>query len=367
MNFSITRSTSRLPAGVLAGAFLLAAGCVQEQLAPPENRPVTAFRVSLGQSAGEIAYSGEVRPRYESPLSFRVPGKMVARLVDVGDVVRPGQALARLDPEDQQLNIEAARSQLAAARADHDQAQADLARYAELLEKKFISEAEFDRRRTAFEVARSRLEQAAAQLSVAENQAAYTELRTDHGGVITAIHVESGQVVSAGQPVLQLARIEQKEVLISVPENRLAELRDTGEIDIVLWASPDRRYRGRVREVSPAADTVTRTYAVRISLLDADPGVRIGMTAAVYLRATAQANAIELPATAVFQQDGQAAVWLIDPDSSQVRAVPVEIDGFVDDKVVLRAGLSPGDMVVRAGVHKLFDGEQVRVLGEDGA
>ncbi|MEX0959735.1 MAG: efflux RND transporter periplasmic adaptor subunit [Burkholderiales bacterium] len=367
MNDPIAQPELTPRAVAVSAVLLLASACAQEQPAPPESRPVTAVQVSVGRQAGEVAYSGEVQPRYVSALSFRVPGKIVARLVDIGDVVEPGQVLARLDPEDQKLNFEAARSQLAAAQADHDQTKADLARYADLLEKKFISEAEFDRRRTVYEVARAQLEQARARLAVAENQAGYTELAADHAGVITSIDAEAGQVVSAGQPVLRLARTEQKEVQISVPENRLAELRNAKEIDIVLWASPDRRYRGRVREVSPAADAVTRTYAARISLLDADASVRIGMTAAVYLRGLSRADSIELPATAVFQQDGRAAVWRIDPATSQVQAVPVEVDRFVEDRVVLRSGLNAGDLVVRAGVHKLFEGEKVRVLGEDGA
>jgi multidrug efflux system membrane fusion protein len=345
----------------------LTAACTQEQAPVAESRAVEAVRVSIERHAAEVGYSGEVKPRFESALSFRVPGKMIVRLVDVGDLVSPGQALARLDPEDQRLNTDAARSQLAAAQADYEQAKADLARYAELLEKKFISQAEFDRRRTTYEVAKSRLEQARAQLAFAENQAAYTELRADHAGVITAILVEAGQVVSAGQPVLRLARTGDKEVQISVPENRLSELRDAREIDIVLWAAPERRYRGRVREVSPAADAVTRTYAVRISLLDADPAVRIGMTASATLRGIAREELIDLPATAVFQQDGGAAVWRIDPASKEVREVPVQIERYVDDRVLLRGGLNAGDLVVRAGVHKLFSGEKVRVLGEGGA
>jgi multidrug efflux system membrane fusion protein len=351
---------------LLALAATLLGGCSQETPLPPEPRAVVAVRVSVGAESGEVAYSGEVKPRHETALSFRVAGKMVARLVDVGVSVIRGQVLARLDPEDQQLNEEAAKSQLAAAQADYDQARADLARYAELLEKKFISEAEFDRRRTVYDVARARLEQAKAQLGVVRNQAAYTELRADHPGVITTVQAEVGQVVAAGQTVVRLARTGEKEVEISIPENKLGELNAAREIAVTLWAAPQKVYRGRVREVSPSADAVTRTYAARISVLDPDAAMKLGMTANVFLRGIARGPAIELPASAVFRQGDKAAVWLIDPASQQVKAVAVEVGRYHEDRVSIRAGLKDGDVVVRAGVHKLFEGEKVRVLEERG-
>lgn len=328
---------------------------------------VNTVRVVVGAQAGEAAYSGDVRARYESALGFRVPGKIVNRAVDVGNRVERGALLARLDPEDQRLNTEAARSQLAAAQADYDQTKADLARYGELLEKKFISEAEFERRRTAYDVAKARLEQAQTQLDVTRNQTAYTELRADHAGVITSVQAEVGQVVAAGQVVVRLARTTEKEIEIAIPENRLSELNAARQIAITLWATPDRSYRGRVREVSPAADAVTRTYAARIAVLDADADMKLGMTANVLLKGGAKTAMVELPATAVFKQGDKVAVWVVDPASQQVKAVPVEIGRYYEDKVSVVSGLKDGDRVVRAGVHKLFEGEKVRLLDEAGA
>ena len=365
MNDSAERLLRRWALWLLLSSVWISA-CSKEAPPPPAKRMVNTIRVVMGAQPGEAAYSGDVRARYESALGFRVPGKIVSRAVDVGDRVARGALLARLDPQDQRLNAEAARSQLAAAQADHDQAKADLARYAELLEKKFISEAEFERRRTAFDVAKARLEQAQAEFDVTRNQAAYTELRSDHAGVITSVQAEVGQVVAAGQVVVRLARTVEKEIEINVPENRLSELNDASQIQITLWAAPERTYRGRVREVSPAADAVTRTSAARIAVQDADAAMKLGMTANVFLRGSARTPVIELPATAVFKQGDRVAVWVVDAASQQVKAVPVEVGRYYEDKVSVLSGLKDGDRVVRAGVHKLFEGEKVRVL-EEGA
>jgi RND family efflux transporter MFP subunit len=363
----VSTCASRLCALAVLTVLVAFSGCSKETSKPPEVRAVTAVRVAVGVQSDTVAYSGEVRPRFETALGFRVAGKIVARLVDVGGKVAAGQVLAKLDPEDQRLNQDSARSQLAVAKADFDQAKAELARYADLLEKKFISEAEFDRRRTDYDVAKARLDQAEAQLGVTRNQAAYTQLRADHSGVVTAVRAEVGQVVSAGQTVLLVARTGEKEIEISVPENKLGELNAAKEITVTLWAAPNKVYRGQVREISPAADAVTRTYAIRVSVPNADPAMRLGMTANVYLRGISRGHMVELPATAVFKRDGGVAVWVVDESSGKVKTVPVEVARYQEDKVSISAGLNGGELVVRAGVHKLFEGEKVRVLEEAGA
>ena len=347
-----------------AGAIvvLLAAGCKGEEAPPAPVRAVNVVRVNPDQQAEEVAYSGEIKPRYETALGFRVGGKLVERFVDVGDVVKAGSVLARLDPEDQKLNSQAVRSRLAAADAAYKQAKGDYTRYKDLYEQKFISRAEFERRRTDFDVAEAQLAQVRAELAVTENQASYTRLRADHAGVVTAIEAEVGQVVGAGQTVFRVARTSEKEVAISVPERKLGELDAATEIFITLWAEPDRRFRGRVREVSPVADPVTRTYAVRIAMIEADGSVGLGMTANVYLLGIAGERTVQLPATAIFQQGDDAAVWRVEPASGGVNAVPVKVVRYFEDKAAVTGELAEGDMVVRAGVHKLFEGESVRVL-----
>lgn len=353
--------------GIAALAVLLAvaaAGCSEKPQPAPEPRLVNVVRVTVGSSNNDVAYSGEVRARYETNLSFRVAGKIVARNVEVGGLVKKGDVLARLDPEDQQLNTKGAQSQLAAAKSEFEQNKAELERYTDLLQKNFISKAEFDRWQNAYNVSKARLEQAQAQLAVTRNQAGYTELAADHAGVVTAIPIEVGQVVAAGQTVMKLARTDDCEVVISIPENRLSELSNAREIDVSLWADPGKTYRGKLREVSPAADPVTRTYAAKISVLNADAAMKLGMTANAYLRGVQRKASVMLPATALFQDNGHAAVWIVDKATAQVKLVPVEVGEYIEDKVAVLSGLNPGDTVVRAGVHKLFAGEKVRTSEE---
>ena len=357
------RIRALVPASLLA---LSAAGggCSEQSPPIPEPRLVNVVRASFGSTSNDVGYSGEVRARYETDLSFRVPGKIVARNVEVGSNVRQGDVLARLDREDQQLNAQSAQSQLAAAKSEYQQSKAELERYTDLYQKQFISKAEFDRRENAYNVAKAKLDQAQAQLAVTRNQTGYTDLSADHAGVVTAILIEVGQVVAAGQPVVKLARTGEREVDISIPENRLAELNAAGRFDISLWANPDKIYDGKLRELSPSADPVTRTYAARISVRNADAAMKLGMTATVYLRGVRHAASVLLPATALFQKNGAPAVWIVDPKNSQVKLVPVGIGEYVEDNVTVLSGLAQGDLVVRAGVHKLFAGEKVRVREE---
>jgi len=356
-------STSRtiLLAAALAAAL---AGCGKQEAQAPAPRPVIAQVVGAKPAESANLYSGEVRARYENDLAFRVGGKVVARFVDVGATVKKGESLARLDPQDLQLNVESARQQLAAAEADHVLARAELERYRELRAKQYVSQAVLDARESTFNTTKARLEQARAQAQVARNQSSYTTLVAESDGVITAVNVEAGQVVSAGQPVMRFARPEEKEVAINVPETRLGELRDAGEVLIMVWAAPDKPYRGRVREIAPNADAATRTFAAKISFVQPDAAVRLGMTANVAIGDHSGVEVITLPLTALTQVDGKPAVWVVDPQTSKVNLRPVAIGAYREDGVTVRDGLRSGEVVVTAGVHKLLPGETVRVISE---
>lgn len=329
-----------------------------EQTLPPL---VVTQQVVASDARTQATFAGEVRARSESALGFRVGGKITERLVDVGAAVKAGTPLARMDARDLQLGAAAAKSQLAMAQADLTQAQADYTRYSDLFQKKFVSAAEIDKRKATLDVAEARLAQARAQLNVADNQSTYAVLVADRAGVITAVEADLGQVVAAGQTVVRLARDGEKEVLITVPENRLADVQAVRDIVVTLWAAQNVRYTGKIREIAPNADAVTRTYAVRIAVADADAAMRLGMTANVAMRQAEAGDVMVLPLTALYQQGEKSALWVVDAASQTVKLAPVKVGVFREDAVTITAGVKSGDIVVTAGVHKLTAGQKVRL------
>lgn len=340
---------------------LLLTACGEPESPPPQKpRAVLAYPVALGNAATAAEYSGEIRARHEVALGFRVAGKLVARPVEAGDRVAPGTVLARLDPVDLDQARRAVEAQLAAAQAEQRFAEAELARYQDLFQEKFVSRAALEARETALESAREKVRGARAQGAIAGNQAGYTVLHSDSASVVAAVAAETGQVLAAGQTVLRLARSGELEVLVAVPENRVAELERAGDLAVVLWAAPEKRYRGRVREIAPQADPVTRTYAARISVLNADAQVRLGQTARVLLGAHSGQGVTLIPAGAVFQQGKQPAVWVIGADA-KVHLRPIQVAAWREDGVALRGGLAAGERIVAAGAYKLTEGEAVRV------
>lgn len=352
-----------LVAAALAAALLSA--CSKPQPPAEAPRPVAVHTLAAVPVTAGALYSGEVRARYESDLAFRVAGKIVERRVDVGAAVKPGQVLARLDPADAALALEAARAQLAAAQNEFAFAKAEVERYRDLVAKNFVSRSVLDAKETAFRSAAARVEQARAQTGVAGHQAAYTTLVADQVGVITAISAEVGQVVKDSVAVMKLARDGEREVSIAVPEGRIAALRQAGAVGVRLAADPDATLAGRVREIAPGADAATRTYAVRVTIVDPPPALRLGMTASVILPdAGSAAGALLVPATAVFEHQGGSAVWIMQPDGPLVRAVlrKVEVRQFREDGVLLAGGVKAGETIAVAGVHKIVAGQQLQPL-----
>ncbi len=361
------RALSALTLAALLGPLsLLLAACEQPAPPPEPIRPVRVATVTPQAFEGRSTYTGEVRARYETNVSFRIGGKIVARYVEIGSEVKKGTLLARLDSEDTRLAIENARAQVNAAQADQVQTQADLARYRKLYDTKVISQAEMDRRNAVADASAARLESARSQLRVTQNQMGYTELTADADGVITSIAVEAGQVVSAGQTVLRLARPEEKEVVFNVAENRLDELRRASAIRISLWAQTDQSFPGVVREIAPGADPVTRTYAVKVSVQNAPPTMRLGMTTSVTILQRGEEGMVALPLSALYQEQDKPAVWVFDPDSETVSLRRVQVSAYVERYVLINDGLKRGEKVVTAGVHKLIPNQKVRLLPEAG-
>ena len=342
---------------VAATCLALALSACGNGEAPPPVAPKVLVQPAGTSNPGITVYTGEIRARHEVDLSFRVGGKIAARLVDSGMPVKAGQTLARLDPADLLLSRQAAEAQVAAAESEFTTASAERSRYADLLGKRFVSQAAFDAKENAFRSAQARLEQARAQSRISGNQAGYGTLVAEHEGVITAVLADAGQVVSAGQPVFRLARPEEKEVAIAIPEGRLAELKAARQIAVNLWAQPDLVMAGEIRELAAAADPATRTYAARIRLVDPAPAAQLGMTARVILGAPSGAT-IVVPLTAVVDNGKGPQVWVVADGKVTIR--PVEIATFREDGAAIASGLKTGEMVILTGQRRLADGQAVQ-------
>lgn len=357
-----------LHALLLAGLAVLAA-CSKPEPAPAPVRAVRTLTVAPQSAGGVQEYAGEVRARTESRLGFRVGGKIVRRDADLGDNVKAGQLLAQLDPQDLRLGQEAAKAALSAAQVNHDQAAADFKRFKELRDQGFISSAELERRETALKAALAQLEQARAQSSVQGNQAAYASLLADAKGVITAVEAEPGMVVAAGTPVLRLAHDGPRDVVFAVPEDKLALIRQLagvpGRFSVKLWGDDSAALPASIREISAAADPVTRTFLVKADVGKAP--VKLGQTATVRVELPQTAGVTKLPLTALKEEQGRSIVWVVDRQSMTVRAQAVQVAGADGNDAVITGGLQPGQVVVTAGVHVLNPGQTVKFYVEPGA
>jgi len=321
---------------------------------------VRAEQVGVLAARSSTRYTGEVHARYETDLAFRVAGRAQSRAVEVGTQVRAGQTIATLDPSDYALAATAAQAQRVAAESEAKLAQQDLQRYTELRAQNFIAQAELDRRQTATDAAQARVRQLRAEATRQGNQQAYTRLSAPHAGVVTALFVEAGQVVAAGQPVAQLAKNGEREVSINVPENALDALRAARTLKIGLWSAPGVSYAGRLRELSPMADAASRTYRARVSILQPDAAVKLGMTATVEVDGQATSS-LSVPQSALFKISGQPQVWVVDQKTGKVAARSVRLGELTGDRAAIVTGLIAGEWVVTAGVHKIAPGQQVRV------
>jgi membrane fusion protein, multidrug efflux system len=296
-------------------------------------------------------------------LSFRVAGKLVARQVDVGDHVRKGQVLAQLDQNDYRLAVQDLRAQLASAVANRDFLRDEVARYRELVTQNVISPPEFDRHHTAYTTARERVAALEAQLGHALNQLAYTELAADRDGVVTALEVEKGQVISAGQAVVKLAQLDEKDIHFDVPEHRLPALTRRQAVNITLWADHERRLNGQIREIASSADPASRTYRIKATLLEDQETAQLGMTATVWIHSN-MSSRMTIPLSAVFtpqNQPGQPHVWLVDEQTGTVRSVPVQVGEPLDGEHIAVTGLVSGQLLISAGVQRLAEGQAVRL------
>ncbi|SIQ16773.1 membrane fusion protein, multidrug efflux system [Aquipseudomonas alcaligenes] len=309
-------------------------------------------------------YPGEVRARFEPELAFRIGGKIAKRLVDAGDRVRKDQPLAELDPQDVKLQLEAARAQLNAAEANLKLVRSERDRYKTLLARQLISQSQYDTVENQYRAGEARVKQIKAEFDVASNQAGYSVLRASQDGLIARRLGEVGQVVAAGQTVFTLAADGEREVLISVPEHALERFRIGQEVSIELWSQPDKQFPGRIRELSPAADAQSRTFAARVTFSDPKVKAEVGQSARVSITADGEVP-LSVPLSALSAEKGKPFVWVIDAKESKVVRTPVRVGSYGQERVSILEGLKEGDWVVAAGVHVLLDGQKVRPVDRD--
>lgn len=335
------------------------AGCKPEitQMPPRPIRSIIAIPKPVQDDRQAV---GEVKPRYESDLSFRVGGKLLARLVDVGATVKQGDTLATLDTQDYQNRLRSADADVSAAEAALVEAQGSEDRLARLLKNGFTPKANYDTALRNLRSAEARLAAAKANLDLTRDQLDYTELKAEFDGVITAVGAEAGQNVTPGQLVARLARPGEKDAVFSIAESAIGDRTENGAVLVWPLSNPDLLVEGMVREISPVADPTTRTYTVKVTLKDPPPQVRFGMSIGGRWKGS-PLPVVALPLSALFEKNGAPAVWVFDQASGSVVLKPVTVARYEADTVIIADGIATGDIVVTAGINMLRENQKVRL------
>jgi RND family efflux transporter MFP subunit len=348
------------PCILLLTILVVLAGCKPEDT--PTALQLVRTLVVDPKSIGEDRYAiGEVKPRYESDLSFRVAGKVLSRLVDAGAWVKQGDTLATLDTQDYQNRLRSAEADVSSAEAAFVNAQGTEARQAKLLKDGWTPKATYDTALQNLQAAEARLKAAKAGLDLTRDQLNYTTLKADFDGVITAVGAEAGQNVNAGQMVVKLARPDDEDGVFNIAETAFTDVSDP-HAAVIVWplSNPKLMVDGVVREISPVADPVTRTYTVKVTLKNPPPQLRFGMSIGGRVKGHA-ALAVELPLSALFEKNGSPAVWVLDQQSSSLTLRSITVARYEANTIIVGNGLVTGDVVVTAGVNTLTAGQKVRV------
>ena len=346
--------TQKFLAAIFITSFLFT-GCSEKAKLIPKPPVVKVQQIKSSNTSQEENYSGVVKGRYETNLSFQVGGKIISRDVQAGSLVRAGQILMTIDPKDIVEQSRSSDAQVASARAQLQLAKSNLDRYSELFKSEAIAAIVLDQYRTQYDAAKAAYDAALAQAQQSQNALDYTMLAANADGVISELSAEVGQVVAAGQNVLKLVQTNEFEVVVNIPENKISAVQIGQRVTINFWATKD-IVEGTVREISPMADSDSRTFTVKISLPEVQ-NIQLGMTANVSMQSATSTNAIILPLSAIYQTDDAAQVWLV--EDNKVSTKKVEVTAFDNNNVQVR-GLKSGDTVVVAGVHKLREGQEVR-------
>ncbi|MEQ8201817.1 MAG: efflux RND transporter periplasmic adaptor subunit [Syntrophomonadaceae bacterium] len=347
---------------VAVGSYCLLRVFNSSQTVNEEPLQVRSMVVQMDSGDQEFKYPGEVHGRYESLLAFRVNGKILTRNVDVGSTVKPGDILMQVDSSDSQLSVQIGEATLASVESKMKLAQDNMDRSKALYEAEALSKAQYDAAVDTDKAAESAYHQAQAQLQQLSNQLQYCSLQADSAGTIATINVETGQFVAAGTPVIKLVQDGEREVEVNVPENRIDALGKATGIKVTFWSLPGTVVEGRVREVSPVANPVARTFRVRIGLIDPPADLKIGMTSSVKLIISRlePVSFATIPLSAIYQTGDSPAVWVIENETVQLRNI--EIAAFTQDQVKVSKGLNDGERIVTAGVNKLLAGQKVKLF-----
>ncbi|GAA4118155.1 efflux RND transporter periplasmic adaptor subunit [Aminobacter aganoensis] len=323
-------------------------------------RPVKVVEIASTGATRELEYSGAVKARTEMNLGFRVAGKITERVVNIGDKVKPGDLLARIDPTDYQLGVSTAEANLQAAEKQVETARLADERADQLFAKKFASEAQREQAALAYKQASSQRDAALSSLRQARNQVGYAELRADQSGIVTSVSADTGQVVGAGTPVVAVAVDGDKEVQIAVPELEIAQFEPGKPVKVSFWSDDGLVLDGKVREVAGSADPQSRTFSVRVSLPD-DARVLLGMTATIEASVDSGRQFVSIPLGALAKQDGKEIVWVVNNDRETVHARGITVASFAADGVQVADGLKPGDIVVAAGTQFMTENLKVKL------
>jgi len=345
------------------GLALLVAGCAEAAPTEPEVRAVRTTVVAPRPVEDDRRAIGEVKARYESDIGFRVSGKIVARLVDVGTTVTKGDVLARLDTQDYQNKLKSAESDIVAAEAGLVEARGSEARLRHLLANGHTTRANYDVALKNLRSGEAKLDSAKAALELARDQLGYAELRADFDGIVTAVGAEAGQIVNIGQTVVRLAQPGDRDAVFAIAEAQFQNRQAGGApppIIVSLLSNPAIQAEGVVREISPVADAATRTFQVKVTLKNPPEQMRFGASVAGRVKASS-APVVVLPAAALFDKGGQPAVWVVDRDKSVISLKAVAVDRYETDRVIIAGGLQQGDVVVTAGVNRLRANQKVRL------
>ncbi|HZS12333.1 MAG TPA: efflux RND transporter periplasmic adaptor subunit [Nitrospirales bacterium] len=356
---SISLSSTRV--FLLTSVFFLIAGCNdQDPTAQTRSvRTVTVERKTVGET---VTLTGQIRAQDEVNLAFRIDGRMIERLVNVGDRVEQDQLIARLDSENERNAERSADADLSAAQAAVAQTEASEGRLRQLLSLGSTTRAQYDLALQQFQTAKAQLDAAQARLKIADDRVSYTELHTDSAGMVTGIGAEPGEVVTAGKMIAHLARSGGTDAVFNVPAQLIRDAPKNPTIDVWLADNPDVRATGTVREVSPQADPATHTFPIKIGLSDPPNAMRLGATVVGQIILN-PVEAILIPATALTESNGKPAVWLVDTDKHTVALQEIDVLRYDSDAVIVSGGLQNGEIVVTAGVHVLRPGQKVKLLG----